>query len=63
LILPSFPIKVSFPFSWSGAEDFLLKFYSANKFKDPITGAKLKTFKSSDAAVAAAKKRSSGLLD
>jgi len=44
-------------------EDFLLKFYSANKFKDPITGEQLKTFKSLDAAVAAARKRSSGLLD
>jgi hypothetical protein len=44
-------------------EDFLLKFYSANKFKDPITGEKLKFFKSLDAAVSAAKERSAGLLD
>ena len=44
-------------------EDFLMKFYSENKYKDPITNKKLEVFDDVDTAVEAAKKRSDGLLD
>lgn len=44
-------------------EDFLRKFYTENKFKDPITNKRLETFSDPDTAVEAAKKRSSELLD
>lgn len=43
-------------------EDFLSKFYSKNKFIDPLTKEKLKMFSSPDEAVKAAKKRSDSLL-
>ena len=44
-------------------EDFLRKFYSENKFKDPITNKSLQSFSNVDEAVEAAKQRSSELLD
>jgi len=44
-------------------EDFLLRFYSKNKFKDPITGEALNIFKSLDEAISAAKKRSKSLME
>ena len=45
-----------------GDEDFLMKFYKENGYKDPLTKRKLDFFESVDAAVEAAKKRSSQLL-
>lgn len=39
-------------------EDFLSKFYSENKYKDPITKKAIEMFNSADEAVQAAKKRS-----
>jgi len=44
-------------------EDFLIKFYSENKYKDPITNKSLEFFDNLDTAVEAAKQRSSELLD
>ena len=44
-------------------EDFLLKFYRENGYKDPLTGKQLDMFDDVDSAVEAAKKRSDSLLD
>jgi len=44
-------------------EDFLLKFYQENKFKDPLTNRKLDFYGSVKEAVDAAKKRSNELID
>lgn len=44
-------------------EDFLIKFYSENKYIDPITNKKLESFDNVDKAVEYAKKRSSELID
>lgn len=44
-------------------EGFLRKFYTENKFKDPITKKGLESFDNVDSAVEAAKKRSESLLD
>lgn len=44
-------------------EDFLRKFYTQNKFKDPITNKGLEVFANPDEAVKAAQKRSGELID
>lgn len=44
-------------------EDFLTKFYTENKFKDPLTNERLKMFNGPMEAVKEAKKRSDSLLE
>jgi len=43
-------------------EQFLMKFYRENQYKDPLTGKKLDIFDNLDNAVKSAEQRSEGLL-